>query len=258
MPCRSITLLLLLSIAAGLSACAPAVPIPVLEYQKSAQVQQTNLLILLRGRGGSYRDFEKFGIVQEVKKRNLPFDIVVPDAHFWYYMNESLHERLKYDIIDPAKDKGYKNIWLAGFSMGALGGLFYLIEYPDNDIAGVLLCSPFLGYDVPQEINSQGGIAAWSPPSGKEKGWQYRLWNWVKGYQNNPAAHPPIILGYAEQDSITGQGPTLLATALSEENVFSLPGGHDYPTFQAIWRQHMDRLELQWRKLSDSVASSIE
>ncbi|PLX83545.1 MAG: hypothetical protein C0614_05585, partial [Desulfuromonas sp.] len=146
---RNLSLLLTLtSLLVTLSACAPKVPIPVLEYRSMPTVQQPNLLVLLRGRGGSYLDFERYGIIEAVREHNLPFDIVVPDAHFGYYLTETLHERLKFDIIDPARDQGYQQIWLAGFSMGGIGALFYPISYPDEPVAGLLLSSPFLGDGV--------------------------------------------------------------------------------------------------------------
>ena len=42
--------------------CAPKAPIPVLEYGDMDASGNRNLLILLRGRGGSHKDFEKHGI----------------------------------------------------------------------------------------------------------------------------------------------------------------------------------------------------
>ena len=252
---RILLTVLLFALWLTLSACTAKIPIPVLEYGKMDASVHQNLLILLRGRGGSHQDFEKYGIIDEVRKRNLPFDIVAPDAHFGYYMSESLHKRLKADIIDPARKKGYKNIWLAGFSMGGLGSLFYLANYPGDDIDGVILCSPFVGgRNIHNKIEDQGGIENWSIPDNDN--WQYRLWGWIKDYQLHPSDYPPIFLGYSRQDSITGNGPALLATALDPQHVFVVTGGHDYPTFQTLWRTHMDRLEDRLKNLP-TVESSI-
>ena len=94
----------------ALVSCAPKVPIPVLEYGRMDASENKHLLILLRGRGGSHKDFAKHGIIDEVRKRNLPFDIVAPAAHFGYYRSESLPDRLKEDIIDPAREKDRKSV----------------------------------------------------------------------------------------------------------------------------------------------------
>ncbi len=252
--------LFLLGIIAGLFACTPKVPIPVLNYTKTEGIQQPNLLILLRGRGGSHHDFEKFGIIDEVRKHDLPFDIIVPDAHFGYYFSETLDERIKIDIVNPAREKGYHKIWLAGFSMGGLGSLFYLVNYPGQDIDGVILCSPFLGGEILTEIEVQGGLERWNPPP-RNKQWQYRLWSWIRHYRNHPVDYPPIFLGYARDDSITGKGPALFASTLRPENVFSVPGGHDYPTFQTIWRIHLQRLASSGQfpaPTGSSVAPPVE
>ena len=226
-----------------ISACAPKVPIPVLEYGKMDASENRNLLILLRGRGGSHRDFAKHGIIDEVRKRNLPFDIVAPAADFGYYRTETLPERLKHDIIDPARAKGYKNIWLAGFSMGGLGSLFTIRSYP-KAVDGVILISPFLGWSsILEEIETTGGVSYWFLPVDKSHKWQYTIWGWIKEYQADKDQYPEIYLGFGDNDSMTGEGPALLSQALGPGKHFSVPGNHNYKTFKVIWRQQMDRLE---------------
>ncbi len=230
-------------------ACAPKVPIPVLEYGKMDASENQNLLIILRGRGGSHHDFEKNGIIEEVRKRNLPFDIVVPAAHFGYYRTETLPERLKHDIIDPARAKGYRNIWLAGFSMGGLGSLFTIRSYP-NAVNGVILVSPFLGWSsILNQVDEAGGVSHWSMPKEKEGQWQYDIWAWIRDYDTAKDRYPEIFLGFAADDSMTGNGPILLSHSLKSENHFSVPGNHDYETFKVIWRRHMARLEDKFRSL---------
>lgn len=224
------------------TACTPEVPIQVLEYGKMDASHHRNLLVILRGRGGSHYDFEEHGIIDEVRKHRLPFDIVAPDAHFGYYRTETLPDRLKHDIIDPARAKGYTDIWLAGFSMGGLGSLFTVRKYPDL-VAGVILVSPFLGGNsVIGKIEKAGGIRNWSRPAGTEGKWQYDIWAWIKQYSETPDRYPEIHLGFGDQDSVINGGPALLARSLEPGNHFTIPGGHDYETFKEIWRLHMERL----------------
>ncbi|MBU0480017.1 MAG: alpha/beta hydrolase [Proteobacteria bacterium] len=225
------------------------VPIPVLEYGKMDAVDHQNLLILLRGRGGSHQDFEKQGIIEEVRKRGIPFDVVVPDAHFGYYKAEILEERLKEDIIDPARAKGYRNIWLAGFSMGGVGSLFHIRRYK-NDVEGVILISPFLGWNhILSEIKEAGGLTDWTVPSDRENDWQYLIWSWIKEYETERERYPEIYLGFGEDDLMTGSGPELFSHSLKEGNYFSIPGNHNYKTFKEIWQQHMIRLEEKLKTL---------
>lgn len=217
------------------------VPIPTLEYGPMDASRHKNLLILLRGMGGRPEDFHKHGIIEQIRSQALPFDVVVPDAHFGYYKSRTLEDRLRNDIIKPARQKGYQQIWLAGFSMGGLGSLFYLRQYKD-DVDGVILVSPFMGWDaILDEISSAGGIQRWIPKKDSDN-WQYLIWTWVKKYASSPAEYPPIFLGYGTDDGMTGKGPAFLRDILPPNRVFTAPGKHDYDTFKAIWSIHVNRL----------------
>jgi pimeloyl-ACP methyl ester carboxylesterase len=237
--CSLLVLLLLIP------ACAPkaTIPLPVLEYGRIETSGNRILLIFLRGVGGASTDFEEYGLIKEVRSRNLPLDIVVPDAHFGYYQTETIVLRLKEDIVDPARARGYRQIWLAGFSIGGLGSLLYIREHPE-DIDGVMLASPFMGWSwIREEIQLAGGIRNWQPEESQIADWQLLLWSFLHLYASNPEDYPPLYLGYGKNDYLIGTGPELLGEALEKSHVFSLPGGHDYPTFKAIWAEHLNRRE---------------
>jgi pimeloyl-ACP methyl ester carboxylesterase len=247
---KSIFLCLMALSLCFVNGCFPrtTIPIPVLEYGRMDASVNKNLLILLRGMGGSPEDFNKHGLIQEVRSRRLPFDISVPNAHFGYYKSRTLEERLKHDLIEPARQKGYQQIWLAGFSMGGLGSLFYLRRFK-KDVDGVILVSPFMGWEnTLHAIEKSGGIQNWEPKRNSDN-WQQLIWGWVKTYAKNPGIYPPIYLGYGTQDGMTGKGPVLLSAALQEERVFSIKGRHDYKTFISIWNIHLDRLEQRFAHL---------
>lgn len=219
----------------------PQVPISYLEYKRQDSGRQNNLLILLRGRGGSHRDFEKYGFIDEIRARNLSVDIICPDAHFGYYKNETLPERLKFDIIDPARKAGYEKIWLAGVSMGGLGSLFHLRQY-HQDIDGVILISPFVGWaGFIDSIKNAGGIDNWQPDPEKADAWQQKLWSWLKVYHETPEQFPPIYLAYAMEDEVVEGGPELLDTILPPERVLSINGSHNHRTFKKLWSRVLTR-----------------
>jgi len=226
-----------------LPGCTPAtrVPLPVLSYPQTQQ--QANLLVILRGIGGDVSDFERLGAISAVRQRHLPFDVVVPDAHYGYYKKQILIERLYEDVILPAQKQGYQQIWLAGFSMGGLGSLLYVRERPE-DIDGILLITPFLGWDgVIHEVKDSGGVATWQPGAFDAKeDWQRMLWSWIKDYQQQPTIAPPIYLGYADNDVVADEGPPLLATVLPCQRVFHIPGGHDNDVMLSIFRRQLDGL----------------
>lgn len=235
--------LLFLSLFFAGCVATPKVPLPAISYRSNDSVRQRNLLVLLRGIGGGNTIFAKEGVIDEIRNRNLPFDVIAPDSHFGYFKSKTFEIRLKEDIIDPARHQGYEHIWLAGFSMGGLGSLLYLRSYP-GDVDGVLLISPFLGGDsIHSEIRRAGGIAAWQQTSDDPQDWERMIWSWIKNH--DPATTPPIWLGYGEIDKVTADGPPLLATVLPAERVFTVPGKHTVATFKAIFMRHLDTLTLQ-------------
>jgi len=215
-------------------------PMDVLYYPADPEgAPQRNLFVFMRGIGGSNSSFEEEGLVDDVRALNLPFDMAAPNAHLGYYTGRSLIVRLKADVIDPARRQGKDNIWLVGFSMGGLGSLLYLREQP-QDIDGICLVAPFLG-DAPiiDEIRAAGGVRSWSPGDyDPDDDYQRLLWHWIKDNVHGDAP-VPIFLGYGTEDEFA-QANALLAELLPEDHVVAIPGGHDYPTFKALWDRFLE------------------
>lgn len=112
----------------SLSACIGGgqKPLDTLFY-KSELERQDNLIVFMRGLGGTWRCpinahrcFKVEGFVEAVQDRNLPYDMAAPNMHLGYYQARSLVQRLQADVILPAKANGYKRVWIVGVSMGDL------------------------------------------------------------------------------------------------------------------------------------------
>lgn len=213
------------------------------------------LIVFIRGLGGTlrcptnvHRCFQVEGFIDAVRSRNLPFDMAAPDAHLGYYQKRTLVQRLRADVILPAKSNGYKKVWLVGVSMGGLGALLYLKVHPE-DIAGVVALGPYLGDDdILDEIKTAGGLRRWNPgPYDPEEQWQRMLWDWLKHYPNNTLHSPPVILGLGTQDLYI-KGHRLLADNLPDDQVFETTGKHRFKTFKVLWDQVLDK---QLIKVSD-------
>lgn len=242
---KRIILLILLAIVFGGCAATAKAPLKKLTYQSSDQAQTKNLIIFLRGMGGSHKSFEKYGFIEGVQQRDLPYDMIAPNTHFGYYAARNLVERLQEDIIEPARTQGYENIWLVGVSMGGLGSVLYLKERTP-DVDGIIILAPFLGYDsIIKEISSAGGLLEWQPGRYDEnKDWQRMLWHWLQQYAGQIDQLPPIYLGYGQDDTyVTGQD--LLAAVLPPERVVVTSGGHDLRTFQKIWDIYLGKNVLK-------------
>ena len=239
----AIVMLMLVSLILTGCAATGTAPLQSLNYLRDDNVRQPNLLVLLRGLGADNTVFAKQGVIEEIRDLGLPFDVIAPNAHFGYYQSQTFEQRLKEDVIDPARRQGYQQIWLAGFSMGGLGALVYLHSHPE-DIDGILLTSPFLGWPgIHKEIHQAGGISGWVPPTDDPKDWERMIWRWIS--QQDFSMQVPIWLGYGENDMLTLAGPPLLATVLPESRVFTAPGNHTIATFKTLFRQHLLTLANQ-------------
>ena len=115
------------------------------------------LVIMLPPFDSPMEDFIAQGFVKTIRESNLDADILLANAHFGYYKNRCLEDRLYEDVILKAKACGYHNIWLVGISMGGVGSLVFLRKYSEA-VNGVVLISPFLAQpEIYDEIKNAAG-----------------------------------------------------------------------------------------------------
>lgn len=208
------------------------------------------LVVLLPGSYSDPEDFVREGFVRTLRQRRAAADVVMVDAHVGYYQNRSIVTRLADDVVRPARAKGYRHIWLAGISIGAVGAMLYADAHPD-DVGGVVLLAPYLGTRLAaQEIRRAGGLVAWtaSPPTSDadaDPDVDALLWGWLQR-QVTPGAAPapkPLYLGYGRDDRFVFNDE-VLAQALPASRVFTAPGGHDWPAWRPLWREIVDVLPI--------------
>ncbi|HKJ64876.1 MAG TPA: alpha/beta fold hydrolase [Desulfopila sp.] len=215
-------------------------PLKTLVYKYDNSVSSKNLFVFMRGLGGSNRSFADAGMVEAVKMRKVPFDIIAPNAHFAYYSERTLVERLHEDVIVPATLQGYRNIWLIGVSMGGLGSMLYLKERPEH-IDGVFLVVPFLGYDeILDDILAAGGVRSWQPGNyDADEDWERMFWHWIKDEVTDRSTIP-LFLGYGKSDEYV-KGQRLFSTVIPPDRVIAVDGGHDLATIVSLWDSFLDR-----------------
>ena len=197
------------------------------------------LIIFMPGifSGPSY--FKHKGFIEELARHDIHTDAVAVDLHSGYYRDRSLFERLRLDIIEPARSRGYRSIWLVGVSLGGLGALMTAREYPEL-IDGVFAIAPYLGKTgLIDEIEAAGGLDQWQPSAIHDPSDRYvQVWSWLRDRTVSQSPKPVIFLGYGDDDRFA-RAHRVLSSVIPRENVFVGPGGHYWRVWRRIFAQFL-------------------
>ncbi len=196
------------------------------------------LLVLLPGRYDRVDDFERRGFIADVRSTTRAADVVAVDAHLGYYRRGTILERLRADVVAPARARGFAALWLVGISMGGTGAILYDLNYP-GEVDGIFLIAPFLGgREIVEEVAAAGGAHAWNDRGVVGEPFERDLWRWARRVARHENAAPSVFLGYGTGDAFA-PAHRLLAEALPPERVFAEAGGHDWGPWRAAWRRFL-------------------
>ena len=218
-----------------------ASPIPMELLQDDRACPGTRapaLLVLLPGANMAPDELLREGFVAAVSKRGLAVDVVVADSHQGYVQDRSVLKRLRDEVIAPAQALGYRQIWLAGISLGGFLALSYAMRHP-GDVTGLVTLAPYLGRrPLVQAMVAAGGPVAWRGTARPREAddLEHELWQWLSDL---PADAPPLYLGYGSDDRFA-DAHRLLATLLLPPRVRTAPCGHDWPAWRALWAAWLD------------------
>ncbi|OWW21166.1 alpha/beta hydrolase [Noviherbaspirillum denitrificans] len=205
-----------------------------------------HLMVFLPGIGDVAEDFIRRGFIERVRHHGVASGSVVLDAHYGYYASRSLHALLRRDVLDAADKEGYQKVWMTGISLGGFGAASFAAMHPDR-VAGLLLLAPYLGNEsLIREIRQAGGARHWEPGRITEDDYPRRLWAWLKHAYAAGGTDMPIYLGYGTHDRFA-PAHRLLEELLPPANVCALPGGHDWRTWERLWRHFMQRKDVMGR-----------
>ncbi len=216
-------------------------PIRSLQLSWTPGERQSRLIVYLPGRKDRPEDFETKGLWQALQQQPLPFDAVAVDAHLGYYLKMSVVERILRDVVEPARARGYTEIYVVGNSLGGLGALLVEKSHPGT-WAGIFLLAPFLGddKDLYRAFENAGGVRKWAPDVDFARtDFSPRLWLWLKDWPEHAASRPPLYLAYGESDRLR-LGIDHLSPLLPPHRVLSTPGAHNWQTWLPLWRSLLD------------------
>lgn len=214
-----------------------ATPLRSIDFQ-SDDNGSGRLLIFLPGIGDLPEDFQRNGFIDAIRRSKISMDIMVADLHFGYYLTRTAVERLRDDIVLPARKLGYKQITLAGISLGGFGALYYAMHHPE-DISLIFLLAPYLGGpSIIGEIAKAGGAKIWDTEKAAERDYQRKLWQWLKHYDRGKIGWPALYLGYGRQD-VFAAAHERLAELLPKERIYVVDGRHDWHTWKMLWNKFL-------------------
>ena len=202
------------------------------------------VVVLLPGLGDLPEDLVTRGMFDAVRRYLPTMDIVRPDAHYGYYRERSILDRLHEDVFEPARAMGYRQVWVLGVSMGGLGATVYGSTF-QGSIDGIVMFAPFLGEgQVTESVRDAESLSAWDPREveveGDFDGLLIQLWGWLQ-QQTGPAASCALYLGYGDRDG-PGTVDEQLAKALPADHVVVRPGGHTWTVWMPIAHELLPRV----------------
>ncbi len=225
MPLARWQLSLLLSFCCVAQACQHlrSLTVPVgREVYVGAQSKHQKLWLFLPGIGDTHQDFHDRGWVELLLERYPDFDVMTVDLHPNYYWNRKVVERMLEDVIQPAQVQGYSHIVVSGNSIGGFGSLLSA-QNTSQPVQGLVLMAPYLGLgnfaefiDLPKEQwpTQDVGPAQWLVST---------------------STTPHVVL-YGKQDKLA-EAIEKLRKLDSQGRYYSMPGGHKWVTWTALFKR---------------------
>jgi pimeloyl-ACP methyl ester carboxylesterase len=244
--CNSLNLAIAVLAGLLLSGCVPpaATPMRTVYFTPSEPGVNKCLFVFLPGRRDDPESFKREGFIEAVREAKLAVDMIGVDAHMGYYLKGIFPARLREDVIIPAKEKGYDQIWLIGISLGGLGALWYDGRYP-GDLAGLVAIAPYLGEaETSREISLAGGLAKWNPGYIEANDFQKQIWRGLKIYAQRKRNFSRVYVGYGLQDGFAATNG-VFCRVLPGRQVSTCKGGHDWDTWRLLWAEILRKLTVR-------------
>jgi pimeloyl-ACP methyl ester carboxylesterase len=202
-------------------------------------------IVCLPGAYHAAADLSSAGFDSRVRERALPIDLAFVDVDLMHLGDRRPLDRLKHEIVLPARAMGYRSIWMAGISLGGFIALDYAASNP-GDLDGLCLLAPYLGSRMLTREIAASGLAAWTGGVAAESDEERRIWRLIQAQHPlaqradaDPGHSPPLYLGYGREDRFS-DAHRLMAEALPAGAVDVVPGGHDWRTWTVLWENFLD------------------
>lgn len=214
----------------------------VQRHPANFDVQANTVLLMLPGAMQQPTDFIDGGFLRAIQRRGLSLDLhlasfdveIIGDI-----TSTDTLQQIDVTLIQPAREAGYQNIWLAGISMGALLALAY-VDYMDHlphQVQHLCLLSPYPGNRLLlREIAEAGGLTQWRAEANVNLDAESRMWRCLQ----HVGSLDDIHLGYGSNDRFF-DGLQQITRALPNAAIDIVDGSHDWLTWETLWCNFLDR-----------------
>lgn len=229
----------------------PTIPTRLIPAPAAPPQAQRRLVIVLPGRADDLAALGRSGVAEAIQRVWPDADVLFAELRLPDYRRGDVPERLHAQVMQPARARGYREIWLGGASLGGLGTLLYDQRHP-GQATGLLLLAPYLGDGaIPKGVAAAGGLSRWTPPDGEPgdlDDWQRALWRHLQSIARDPAAGQRVWLACGDRDRLRDT-IALFAPTLPPGHVFTPEGGH-------AWRVWTPAMETLLRRIDASRAAT--
>ena len=215
------------------------------------------LVVMLPGIADNVEVMDRAGVVQAIQRTWPNADVLLTSTTKAYYARDKVWLRLHDEIVEPARARGYSEIWMVGASLGGMGTLLYKQHYP-GELTGIVLLAPYLGEPrLAQEITAAGGLGHWQPNSEPAvvdaSNFQRELWRYLKTWTSNPDIGRHVWLGYGDHDWLRYALPNF-TPMLPGDHIVRRPGRHDWTTWTPLITEILGRIRAEQAKTAGSSA----
>ncbi len=234
-------------------------PMKAIEVRADRSERRSCLVVLVPGLYDLPDHFFEHGFVRDALRASDRCDLVAVDAHVGYYQNGIIQERLGGDILRIAEGRGYREVWMVGISMGALGTLLVAREH-EHLVRGVVLIAPWLGDEaMVASARRAGGLERWraprieGPPSMSSA--TSAALTWLSGYASHPDRMPELHVAVGREDRLAPMS-AMIGEVIPRERYHVEPGVHNWASWSALW-QHLLR-DPPWDRGVAEAEAAIE
>lgn len=197
------------------------------------------LLVLLPGAYMTAADFATAGFFDAIARRQLALDLVAVDLDLEAISSGTALPALQAQILAPARQLGYSQVWLGGISLGGLLALCHNADTP-GAVDGLCLLAPYPGSRLTTNaIARAGGLGVWQASAEELSDPEFRAWQWLQ----KPPADFPVFVGYGTEDRFAA-GMAQIAGCFPQDARCAIPGDHDWPVWQVLWEHFLDSGKL--------------